>query len=137
MKKKVKVLVSRPEKYKSKASKTPKGLFKFENLIEEELPDVYEFICGYGEDDIIKQVDRFRPELIFIGQSKLMDALGLLKKIKQLHPPATVFIIFGDIVDDEQETIDEYMAAGAYKCYLIPFGVDTLIHDMYVALNLE
>ena len=41
------------------------------------------------------------------------------------------------MVGDEQETIDEYMAAGAYKCFSSPIFISTLAHDMYVALNLE
>ena len=132
MKEKIKVLFTHSKKQKQKTSKK-----KLEDLIEREAPDMYEFICGYGEEEIIKQVDKFRPEIIFISPDKLMDALGLLKKIKQLHPPAAVFIILTNIVDDEQETIDEYMVAGAYKCFSSTMVLETLIHDMYVALNLE
>ena len=104
-------------------------------LIEEYAPDMYDSIFAVGAEEGIKKVVDFRPEIIFLNE-KIKDTLGLLKKIKQMHPPAVVFI-FLSVVDDEQEAIDEYIASGACKCYVPPIIMDTLIHDMYVALNLE
>ena len=134
MKEKIKVLFAVDKKAKKSILK---GAPTLANIIEGEVPDTYEFIFGFGEEDSIKQVDKLRPEIIFIGQNKSIDALGLLKKVKQLHPLAVVFIILPNILDDEQETIDEYMAAGAYKCFFSTIVHETLLHDMYVALNLE
>ena len=133
MKEKIKVLFTVEKKAEKKIRK---GAPTLADLIEKEVPDMYEFIFGYGEEDTIRQVDKFRPEIIFLTRGKSMDALGLLKKVKQLHPPAVVFILLS-MVDDEQETIDAYMAAGAYKCFFSQFDSGILIHDMYVALNLE
>ena len=122
---------------KGKTNKS--NMESWKKVIERYAPDMYDMIFVTGEEESIKQVGKLRPEIIVIdlgNQHKPMDALGLLKKIKQLHPPAPILIILG-MVNDEQETIDEFMAYGAYKCYLPPIVVDTLIHDMYVALNLE
>ena len=134
MKEKIKVLFTHPKKLKQKTKRIKLG-----DLIEKESPDMYEFIYAYGEEDSINQVDKFRPEIIFINQvdKQIEESLGLLKKIKHLHPPVIVFIVLANIVEDEQETIDEYMAAGAYKCLFSTMVLETLVHDMYVALNLE
>lgn len=132
MKEKIKVLITIEKKLKQKTTNKTLGDF-----IEIEVPDMYEFIFVYGEENIIKQVDKLRPEIIFINKSKRMDTLKLLKTIKQLHPSATIFIFLPNIDDEEQETIDEYMTAGAYKCFSSIMVLDSLIHDMHVALNLE
>ena len=133
MKEKIKVLFPRLEKKSPKPKKIPMGgVMRLEDFIEKSAPDMYEFIyANVEEEDIVKQA-----EIVLIThiESKSMRNLELLKKVKQLNPLASVFILN---VDDEQETIDEYMAAGAYKCYLQPLMIPTLAHDMYVALNLE
>ena len=117
----------------NKKQRFKKSAIRLEDMIEKEAPDMYEFIYGVDEEDIIVQVDKCRPEIVFIGQ----DDLELLKKIKQLHTLVAVFVFMLDILDDEQEAIDKYMAYGAYKCCLPPLMIDTLVHDMHVALNLE
>lgn len=105
------------------------------NLIERYAPDMYAIFNAVGEEEGIKQIVQLRPEIIMLS-SKIKDVMGLLIKIKQIHPTAAVFIMLG-VVDDEQEAIDELKAHGAYKCYTSPLSMDTLIHDMYVALNME
>lgn len=132
MKAKPKVLFVLPKKLKQN---TASGTL--EDLIEKEAPDMYEFSKGYVGKNIIEEVDKQRPEIIFLSQYKSFDALELLKKIKHIHPSAVVFVILSNMIEDEQETIDEYIAAGAYKCYFSTLVLDTLIHDMYVSLNLE
>ena len=108
--------------------------------VERYAPDMYELIYVVGEKETLKKVEELRPEIILILpsilQDNIEDEVRLLKEIKQVHPQAAVFMNMG-IVDDEQEAIDAYMAAGAYKCYSAPISMDALFHDMYVALNLE
>jgi DNA-binding NarL/FixJ family response regulator len=129
MKEKIKFLLISDKKLK------PEGIKHWKDHVERYAPDMYDTINAIGNEEGIKQVDKLRPEIIMLMGS-FKDTLGLIKKIKQLHPPAAVFI-FQEMVDDEQETIDEYIACGAYKCYFPPLAFDTLIHDMYVSLNLE
>lgn len=130
MKEKIKVMFVCSKKQKQK-TKT------LDELIEIEAPDVYDFINVYSRENVIEQVNKHRPKIIFLSQNKSINALELVKKIKSMHPSIVVFVILSDMLDDEQETIDEYMAAGAYKCYFSALVLDTLVHDMYVALNLE
>lgn len=132
MKEKVKVLFVRSKKMKHKAT-----IKTFEDLIEIEAPDMYEFMNCYIWENIIEQVVELRPEIIFLSQNESMNILELLKTIKQVHPSVTIFAFLPNRIDNEQETIDEYMAAGAYKCMFSNFSINTLVHDMYVALNLE
>ena len=132
MKEKIKVFFVHSKKMKPKASKET-----LEYLIEREAPDTYEFFDGYCGENIIEQVENQRPEIVFLSQNKSIDALELVKRLKSVHPSTVVFVILSDMIDDEQETIDEYMAAGAYKCYFATLVLDTLVHDMHVALNLE
>lgn len=113
----------------------PEEAKNWKRLIERYAPDTYDTIDAGGEEEGIKQIVALRPEIILLNDN-VKDALGLLKKIKQIHSSAAVFVLL-NMSDDEQEAIDEYMASGAYKCCLPPLIMDTLIHDMYVALNLE
>ena len=131
MKEKIKVLATYSIKMKKK--KPPETI---EDIIGKEVPEMYEFIYGYDEQDIMMKVDKFKPEIIFLRQVKSIDTLKVLQNIKQLHPIASVFVFLVNS-DDEQEMIDKHMAAGAYKCFFSALILETLIHDMYVALNLE
>lgn len=131
MEEKVKVLFILDKKPKKN---TPTSI---QDYIKEKTPDIYEFIYGVGDEDSLNQIDKHQPKIIFLPNKKSLDSLKLLYKIKQLHPSIVVFIMIFEMVDDEQETIDEYMASGAYKCFLQPLMIDSLVHDMYVALNLE
>lgn len=109
-------------------------------VVENYAPDRYELLSSAGERDTLKKVEQFHPEIVLILPSilhgDLSDGVGLLREIKRLSPESAVLVHIGN-VDDEQAAVDAFMAAGAYKCYLPPVVMDTLFHDMYVALNLE
>ena len=132
MKTKAKVLIVVDKKPKKR-----KNVMSFEEIIEKNAPNMYEYYYGIGDEDAIKQIEEYRPEIVFMQHNNSKGVLGLLKKVKTMHPLVAVFILL-DNVDDENELLVEYMAAGAYKCYCIPpLIINSLIHDMYVALNLE
>jgi len=103
-------------------------------LIEEYAPGMYDTINVVGEEESIKQIAKLRPEIILLSD-KIKDGISLLMKIKQIHPQVVIFIFLSMV--GEQEVIDKYMAHGVYKCYEPPIVMDTLVHDMYVALNME
>ena len=130
MENKVKLLLS--------YGKKPKSDFDlgWKALIEKYAPDMYDFLTSIGESDTIKQVAKFQAEIVIIFNEKSVSTLDLLKEIKQTHPLVPVLIILS-MKDDEQAVIDEFMACGAYKCYPQPMIIDTIIHDMFVALNME
>lgn len=132
MKEKIKVLFVRSKKLKHKVSKDT-----LEYLIDRETPDTYEFINAYIWENILEIIDKESPGIVFLSQNKLVDILELVKKIKSVYPSVAIFLISSDMVNDEQATIDAYIAAGVYKCYFSALVIDTLVHDMYVALNLE
>jgi len=129
MKEKIKIMSIGDKKMKPDEEKSWKG------LIEEYAPDMYDTINVVGEKESMKQVIEFRPEIIILSD-KIKNPLGLLKKMKEIHPQSFIFIWLSTIAD-EQEAIDEYMASGAHKCYTPPITLDALFHDMYVALNME
>lgn len=106
------------------------------NLMEEYAPGLYETYHVVGEKETIEQVKQLQPEIIMLS-NKIKGALELLSKIKKIYPAGAVFVVLADAVDDEQAAMDEFKARGAYKCYSNPLSVDTLVHDMYVALNME
>jgi len=134
MKEKIKLL--------SVGKKKPKteNLKNWEKTVERYAPDMYELLYSAGEKDTLKKLDEFHPEIVLllpsILQNNLADGLRFLKEMLQLHPTAAVFVNLG-MIDDEQEAIDAFMACGAYKCYTAPVVMDSLFHDMYVALNIE
>lgn len=130
--KKIKVFFVNPKRIKKKSKVKTLG-----DLIDAEVPDTYEFIHICVKDDIKKMISEHRPEIIFLSQDKSMDALELVKEIKSLQPSTVIFVVLSDMISDETETINEFKTAGAYKCYLSTLVIDTLTHDMYVALNLE
>lgn len=107
----------------------------WEKLIERYAPDLYEYSYAIGDKEAIKQVTNLKPEIIMITND-MKDSLGLVEKIKEINPAGAVFVVLG-FVDDEQETSNAFKERGAYKCYPTPLSVDSLTHDMYVALNLE
>ena len=130
MRERIKIIYICPKKVKSSDETN------WKELSEEYAPGMYETIYTVEEKETIEQVTKHRPEIIILSDF-VKDPLNLLKKLKQIHPETILFVLVSDDSDDEQEIIDEYMAAGAYKCILSPIIVDTLFHDMYVALNLE
>lgn len=107
------------------------------DIIEAEAPDMYDFLYIYGEEETMKVVDEFRPEILFLSHVDGGKSEVLLKRIKQVCPTVQVFVILSNTLNDEQETIEKYMAAGAYKCFFSTMNIETVIHDMYVSLNLE
>lgn len=107
----------------------------WEALLERYAPDLYENFYAVGEKEAIMQVEKLQPEIVILS-GDMKDSFGLLKNIKQIQPTGAIFVMLG-MLDDEQETMDEFKAYGAYKCYIAPVSMDTLTHDMYVALNLE
>lgn len=113
----------------------PVDKVNWEKLIERYAPDLYEYSYAIGEKDAIKQVINLKPEIIMVT-SDMKNSLGLVEKIKEINPVGAVFVVLS-LVDDEQEASDAFKERGAYKCYSAPLSLDTLTHDMYVALNLE
>lgn len=107
------------------------------DLIETMVPDMYEFTTGYIGTNIIDEIKNLCPQIVFLWQCESKYMLDLIKRIKEIDPSVAIFAFVPDIVDNEQKLIDEYMAAGVYKCLLSTISLDSLIHDMYVALNLE
>ena len=106
------------------------------HLIEEYAPGLYENYRAIGEREAIEQVKQLQPEIIMMT-NRMEGVLELLSKIKQIHPEGAVFVVLAEAEDDEQAAMDEFKARGAYKCYSTPLSMDTLVHDMYVALNME
>lgn len=104
------------------------------DLVERYAPNLYENYYAVGEKEAMRQVTELQPEIVMLSNG-MKDALGLLVKIKEINPAGAVFVVLG-IVDDEEEVMDRFKAAGAYKCYTSPLSMDTLIHDMYVSLNI-
>lgn len=112
----------------------------WERTVEMYAPDMYKLLYSAGEKDTLKQVKELRPEIVLILPSilkgNLQDGARMVKEIKQINPETAVFVNLG-VVSDEQEAVEMFMACGAYKSYITPVAMDTLFHDMYVALNLE
>ncbi len=134
MEEKIKVLSVGKAK---KETKKPKNALSVQDYIEQLAPGMYTFSKAYI-DDALETVDTLRPEIIWIHQEASMDCSELVKEIKRIHPSAVIFMMFIGVFDDEQEMMNTYLELGAYKCYFIPpMMLDTLVHDMHVALNLE
>lgn len=129
MTEKVKLLLIGNKRVKPTEAENTKRLF------DNYAPGLYDITHLVGTEDCIKSVDVLCPRIIIIND-KIKGAKELLEKIKQIRPEIVVFV-FLSAVDDEQHAIDEYMQRGAYKCYMPPIIMDTLAHDMYVALHLE
>lgn len=89
------------------------------------------------KENIIGKLEQFQPQIIYIGQSKAFDILELVTRIKELFPEMVVIVNLSDNVSDQQELIVKLKEAGVYKCYYSTLIVETLIHDMFVALNME
>jgi len=132
MNEKVKVLFISEKTIKSNRGRKTLG-----DIIELQVPNTYSISYEHLGKNILEEISKLEPQIIFLTQKESKDTLGLLKKIKQIYPSMVVFVFISEIVDDEQETIDRYLAAGAYKCLFLTMSVDSLIHDMHVALNLE
>ncbi len=106
-------------------------------LIDSMVPDMYEFTTGYIGANIIDEIKKLCPQIVFLWQCEPQYMSDLIKRIKETDPSIAIFAFVSDVVDNEQKLIDEYMSLGAYKCLFSTISIDSLIHDMYVALNLE
>lgn len=106
-----------------------------EKLIEIFAPDLYQVYYAAGEKDAYNQIVNLRPEIILVAND-LQDTIEFVRKAKGMHMQGVFLVVLG-MVDDEQLEIEKFSAAGAYKCYPIPLSMDTITHDMYVAMNME
>lgn len=137
MKEKVKVLTINTKKKRRKSNISNGSGTNLGDFIEEYAPGMYSFSEVYASD-ARKEVEALRPEIIWIVQDASMDSSELIKEIKSIHPAAAIFVMLFGVIDDEQDVMNTYSALGVYKCYFLPpMVLDTLAHDMYVALNLE
>lgn len=134
---KVKVLSINTKKKAKRRLKKPKDSLPMQEYIEQLAPDMYSVREVYVEG-AIEAVEAFRPEIIWILQEVSKDYSELVKEIKRIHPAAVVFMLFFGVCEDEEEMMNTYSVLGVYKCYFLPpMILDTLVHDMYVATNLE
>lgn len=129
MSNKITVLFASEKKVKNYEKESAQELF------DEYAPSMYEIRYATGEKETLKLIEELTPKILVIN-AQIKDSMELVKKIKLRHPDISIFVFIG-IVEDEQETTDKYMSHGAYKCYAPPIVMDSLIHDMYVALNME
>lgn len=130
--KKIKVLFIQEKQIKNRAKVLTLG-----DLIEKEVPDTYEIDYVSIKENVIEKIDSYRPQIIFASQSKAFDILELVQKIRKLFPMTIILVNLSNLVSEEQEMACRLKEAGAYKCYSSTLSLDTLIHDMFVALNME
>lgn len=129
-------------KYLTIASKLPKKKNKesWAKTVECFAPDMYELLYGVAGKDAYKKVSELQPEIVWLYSDAVKNDLKkgqqMVQEIKQLSPRTAIFVLF-DELDDEEAVFDEYIACGAFKCYMSPWSVNAIFHDMYVALNLE
>lgn len=129
---KIKVLFIQEKKIKNKAK-----VFTLGDIIEKLVPDTYEIDYISIKENIVEKIDQFKPQIIYIGQSKAFDILELVMRIKELFPLTVILANLSDRVNDQQELIIKLKEAGVYKCYYSTLIIETLVHDMFVALNME
>lgn len=137
MKEKIKIMSVNTKKKGRRLRGVKDSGISMAECIEQLVPGMYTFREVYA-GDAVETAETLRPEIIWILLEASGDCLDLLEKLKRVHPEAAVFVMFVGPTEDEQEVINAYSASGAYKCYFLPpFILNTLVHDMYVALNLE
>lgn len=129
---KIKVLFIQEKKVKNK-----KKVLTLGDVIEKQIPDTYEIDYISIKENVIKKIGDFQPQILFICQSKAFDILEWVMKIKELFPLIVVLVNISDNVKEQQEMIVKLKDAGVYKCYYSTIIIETLIHDMFVALNME
>ena len=130
--KKIKVLFIQEKKIKNK-----KKVLTLGDVIEKQIPDTYEIDYISIKENVIKKIGDFQPQILFICQGKAFDILEWVMRIKELFPLIVVFANISDNVKEQQEMIIKLKDAGVYKCYYSTIIIETLIHDMFVALNME
>ncbi len=127
---KIKVLFIQEKKIK-------KGAITISDLIENEVPDTYEFEHVSAKGNIMGKVAEFHPQIVFISNSKAYDIFELVQKIKELDPEIVILAMVFTDFGSEREMMDRLTDLGVYKCYTSQLSVDSLIHDMFVSLNME
>lgn len=137
MKDKVKVLSINTKKKKTPSKGSADSGMSLIKCMEQFAPGLYTFSEAYVAD-AIGAVETLRPEVIWMTQEASKDCSELVIEIKRVHPTAAIFLMFIGLVDDEQEMMERFYSLGVYKCYFLPpLMLDTLAHDMHVALNME
>ena len=129
---KIKVLFIQEKRIKNKEKVVTLG-----DIIEKEVPDTYEIDYVSIKDNVMGRIKEFSPQILLIAQSKAIDVLGLVKEVKESFPSVVILVNLSVAADSEQEMMRKLKAAGVYKCYSSMLSVDSLIHDMFVSLNME
>ncbi|MCD7785015.1 MAG: hypothetical protein LUH18_05475 [Oscillospiraceae bacterium] len=127
---KIKVLFIQEKKVK-------KGAITISDLIENEVPDTYEFDRVSAKEDIMGKVAELHPQIVFISNGKAYDIFELVRKIKELGSEIVILAMVFTDFGSEREMMDRLTGLGVYKCYTSQLSVDSLIHDMFVSLNME
>ena len=107
------------------------------DLIENEVPDTYQVDYVSAKENILDKVKGFEPKIIFIAQSTAYDVFSLIKQFKEGNPDVVILVNLTATVETEQKIIETLMNLGVYKCYSSVLSVDSLVHDMFVSLNME
>ncbi len=127
---KIKVLFIQEKKVK-------KGAISLSDLIENEVLDTYEFGHVSAKGNIMGKVADFHPQIVFISNSKAYDIFELVEKIKEFDSESVILAMVYTNLGSEREMMDKLAEMGVYKCYTSQLSVDSLIHDMFVSLNME
>lgn len=106
-------------------------------VIDSMVPDTYEMDYIGIKENILKKVEAFKPHIIHISQSPKVDILEMVNNIRKTFPSIVIFVSISDHVSNQQEVILQLKDAGVYKCYGFTLVIENLIHDMFVALNME
>lgn len=107
------------------------------DLIENEVPDTYEMDYVSAKENILDKVKVFNPQIVFIGYSKAYDIFDLIKKIKEFNFKLVFLATIVTDAENEHKVMAELKELGVYKCYTTELSLDSLIHDMFVSLNME
>ena len=128
---KIKVLFIQEKKIKKN------GMITLGDLINNEVPDTYNIEYVSAKENIMGKVAKIRPNIVFVAQSKAYDIFDLIKKIKEIGPEIVILVNLATTAVSEQKLMDELKELGVYKCYSSLLSVDSLVHDMFVSLNME
>lgn len=129
---KIKVLFIQEKKIKNKSNVITLG-----DLIKNEVPDTYEIDYVSVKEDVMSRMKKYNPQIVFIAQSKTFDILDLVRVIKETYPSMVILVNLATVADLEQEMVRRLKDLGVYKCYSSTLSVDSLVHDMFVSLNIE
>lgn len=122
---------------KLKKQKNKENEISIEDIIEEKAPGLYEFYKAVYSKAVDKAIE-IVPDIVWIFDDGSFDSHLLIKQILHIQPKAAIFVMIIGAYENEQEIGDSFMALGIYKCYFLPpLLLDSLVHDMYVALNME